>query len=363
MPQEQGTVLILGALGLLGRAAVRHFTASGWRVIGLARRSPDFESSAQFVSLDLTDREACRRLVPEIGGVTHVVYAALFEKPDLVRGWRERDQIETNLAMLRNAFEPIEDSSPRLRHITLLQGTKAYGAHVEPARVPAKERWPRHQHENFYWEQEDWLRARQRGKDWSFTILRPQAVLGHAIGSPMNVVAAIAVYGAIMRELGRPFSFPGGGRYVCSVTDSNLFASALEWAATDPRCRGETYNITNGDVMVWQDLWPSLAEAGGLPAGPDQPMSLTETMPGYAELWDRIVARHNLQPHRLDRLISGSWQFADRAFAYGVAEPPDTVLSTIKCRQHGFHDCVDTEDCLTGWLRLLQEQRIVPRSG
>ena len=83
------------------------------------------------------------------------------------------------LAMLRNLLDAIE--SPRLRHVTLLQGTKAYGAHLGMRmRLPAREREPRVEHPNFYFEQEDFLRDRQRGRDWSWTILRPQVVLGVA---------------------------------------------------------------------------------------------------------------------------------------------------------------------------------------
>lgn len=40
--------------------------------------------------------------------VIHVVYAALYEKPGLIEGWLERDQIETTLAMRRNLFDPLE---------------------------------------------------------------------------------------------------------------------------------------------------------------------------------------------------------------------------------------------------------------
>lgn len=362
MEREARTVLILGALGLLGRAAVAHFVARGWTVIGVARRAPDFASPARFVSLDLQDADACRGRAADFAGVTHVVYAALYEKLDLVRGWRDRDQIETNRRMLENAFAALAEARG-LRHVTLLQGTKAYGIHVEPVPVPAKERWPRHEHENFYWEQEDWLRERQRRDgSWNFTILRPQAVLGHAVGSPMNIVAAIGAYAAIMRELGGPFAWPGGGRFVTSLTDSSLFAEALEWAGTTPQCGGETYNITNGDVIVWQDLWPSLAAACGVDAGEVAPVSLAETMPQHARVWDSIVARHGLLPYRLDQLLGSSWQFADRTFAQGVAAPPSTVMSTIKAREHGFAACVDSEDALVGWLRRLQRERVLPRA-
>jgi hypothetical protein len=66
--------------------------------------------------------------------------------------------------------------------VTLLQETKAYGAHIESFPVHARERWPRHQHENCYWLQEDYLRYKQQGKDWHWMILRPHQ---HALNIPM----------------------------------------------------------------------------------------------------------------------------------------------------------------------------------
>jgi len=89
----------------------------------------------------------------ELGDVTHLVYAALYEKPGLYAGWLEADQIQTNGRMLENLFEPLSRSSPRLRHVTLLQGTKAYGAHVRPIPLPAREnRDELRDVANFYWE-------------------------------------------------------------------------------------------------------------------------------------------------------------------------------------------------------------------
>jgi hypothetical protein len=37
------------------------------------------------------------------------------------------------------------------------------------------------------------------------------------------------------------------------------------------------------------------------------------------------------------------------------------VLSTVKIRQAGFADCIDTEDMLRQWLGLFQERRLLPQ--
>jgi len=55
------------------------------------------------------------------------------------------------------------------------------------------------------------------------------------------------------------------------------------------------------------------------------------------------------------------WQFTDRAFAHGIDNCADSVLSGLKLRQHGFADCFDTEDAIHFWLERMQQQRLLPR--
>ena len=168
MPSKK--VLIAGATGLVGYAAMKHFaTEPGCEVIALSRRRPDETYGARWHALDLTDPAACAALAPMFAGATHLVYAALYEQPGLVAGWREDEQIRTNDLMLRNLFGPLEQAAPGLRHVALLQGTKAYGVHVRPLTVPAREnRSEMHEQPNFYWNQERFLTSQQKGKDWSW---------------------------------------------------------------------------------------------------------------------------------------------------------------------------------------------------
>ena len=76
----------------------------------------------------------------------------------------------------------------------------------------------------------------------------------------MSILPAIAVYAAISKELGLPLRFPGKpGAYTSlyQVTESSHFANAALWAATEPRCGLEAFNITNGDYFRWHNLWPT----------------------------------------------------------------------------------------------------------
>lgn len=360
-------LLVAGASGIIGQAAVEHFSAlPGWQVTALSRRRGQWPETVRHLAVDLTDAQACQAIKAEFEGVTHLFYSALFELPDLVAGWRDTHQMATNRAMLENLLDALKPATKRLTQITLMQGAKAYGTHLEPASIPAKERWPRHAHENFYWLQEDLIRARQanavaEGKPWHFTILRPQVVLGHAPGSPMNVVAAIGAFAALRRALGLPLVWPGGGRFVTAATDSRLIAQAAAFAAIAPQAANQTYNIVNGDAIAWQDLWPAVARHFGMTLGEPESISLAQTMPALESVWANIVKQHNLRPISLTELIGSSWQFTDRSLAQGNAHPAHGLLSPIKLRQHGFAACIDTEDALIDWLRRLQEERWLPR--
>jgi nucleoside-diphosphate-sugar epimerase len=357
-----GTVVVAGAAGVVGQAAVAAFAAAGWQVVAVSRRAPDLPDDARWrhCPLDLLDAEACRRAADEMGAVTHVVYAALHELPGLIEGWRSEQQMAANLAMLQNLLAPLA-ARGTLAHVSLLQGTKAYGVHIRPFAVPARESAPRHPHRNFYWLQEDFLRGEIASRGVALTIFRPQVIFGDATGAAMNLIPVLAAYGALCRELALPFGYPGGPDYLMEAVDARLLARALVWAATAPTAANETFNITNGDVFCWRNVWPAIAAALGLAPGPDQPRRLADWLPAQETAWQRIVAAHGLRPATLTSLLGQSHHYADFVMATGATRTPQPVLvSTIKIRRAGFADCIDTEQMLGELFAALRAKRIMP---
>lgn len=359
------TVLVAGASGVIGQAAVEHFAAAGHHVLGISRRAPDVPASTVYkhVALDLLDADACRAAAAGFGEVTHLVYAALYEKPGLVAGWFEQDQMDTNLRMMRNLIDPLLAAAPALRHVSAFQGTKAYGAHLHPLAVPAREDGPRDPHANFYWLQEDYLHELRQGAAWTLTIWRPQVVFGLATGVAMNIIPVLGIYAAICRELGHPFAFPGQPGGLGEAVDADLIAEALEWAGEAPGAADQVFNITNGDVFEWANVWPVIARAVALEPAYGEPFSLAAFLLDHATIWDAIVARHGLQARRIDELLGESHHYADLLF--GVNAPAGTVrvpalVSTIKLRRAGFAGCEDTEEMFQRLLNRLAERRIVP---
>lgn len=358
------TVVVAGVSGVVGYAAARRFAAEpDTRVIGLARRLPDGLDGVELCSLDLMDPSACASFATTLAdGATHLVYAALYEMPGLVPGWFEREQMDTNLTMLRNLFEPLVEASPGLRHVSLLQGTKAYGAHVEPMRVPGREREPRHAHENFYWLQEDFLREQQRSAGFGLTIWRPVFIFGESMGSHMNAIPALGVYAALLQADGLPLHYPGGVAPLFEAVDADLLADAIAWAADEPAARDQTFNITNGDVFTLRNVWPAIADAFGMQVGDNVPCSLAATMPGRQVEWADVVDRHRLvAPVDLAAFVGQSFIYADLIAGFGATEAaPPALLSTIKLRQAGFAPCVDTEDMFQRIIGRYQARRLLP---
>lgn len=356
------TVLVVGASGLVGAASVDAFLDDGWEVIATSRRPPEIVSIRPFhhLPLDLRDPDSCREAADRLGHVTNVVYTAVHEQPGLVAGWQDPEQMATNLAMLRNLLDPLAHAAS-LEHVTLLQGTKAYGVHRHPIRIPAREREPRDDHPNFYWLQEDHLRGLASRRGFAWTILRPQLIVGPTYGVAMNLPPVIGAWAAVCQEEGRPFAFPGGLPYVTEAVDTRLVADAALWAATAPTARDEHFNVTNGEVFSWRDLWPALADELGVEIGPDEPVRLGEVLPTKAAAWDRIVARHDLRPLGLAQLLGESHFYADFCFAHGArTTPAPAFLSTVKIKQAGFTATADTEESFRHWLRVLIERGVLP---
>jgi nucleoside-diphosphate-sugar epimerase len=358
------SVLIAGASGLVGNATLeRALSRNGWTdVIALSRRKPEIDSIRPFkhLAVDLRDKAAANQALGEVADITHLVYAALYEKPGLIPGWQERDQMETNLAMLQNCLDPLLGSMS-LRHVTVLQGTKAYGIHLHPMPVPARERAPRDDHENFYWLQEDFLKEKAREHGFGWTILRPQLIIGRSWGVAMNLAPIIGVYAAICEEEGLPFSYPGGVSYVWEAVDARLVAEAIEWAGASPAAVNEHFNVTNGDVFEWRNLWPGMAAVLGVDPGPDDPKSVAEFLEGKDDVWQRVGEKRGLRPIPLGDILGESHHYADFCMAHGATEaPPPAFSSRIKLQQAGFTGCYDTQETFNYWLRDLIHRRVIP---
>jgi nucleoside-diphosphate-sugar epimerase len=362
-------VLVAGASGLVGSAAIRLFAArEDWEVVAVSRRPPLEATRAKFIAVDLADEKHCREALAGISDVTHLVYAAVNEQPDnIVAGWFDAAQIEKNAAMLVNLLEPILASSPGFKHISLVHGAKAYGSHLAQARVslPYKESLPRVSQDNFYYRQEDYIAARQKGQSWSWTVFRPVMIFGAATGSNMNVFLVLAVLAALRKEAGLDLPMPAGRSAVVDACDSDMIAEALEWAASSEAARNEAFNLVNGDIFRMHDAFPVVAESMGMPLGAPTAYDIVQEIRRLADLWPVVVRKYKLQASEdLDQLLGASLQLAGGwTYDLGDGDPLGWGLtSTIKIRQAGFNACMESTEMMRKYIRRYQELRILPPS-
>jgi len=346
------TAVIAGVGGVVGRGLADRLTARGdWTVIGLGRRPPDLPG-VQTIAVDLLDAASCRDKLSGLRDATHVFYAGRF---DHAAGRPE--PVEANLAMLTNTLDAIETVARGLQHVHLVHGTKYYGSHLGAFPTPAREEAPRGLGPVFYYAQHDHIAERQRGRDWTWSVSRPHALLHAVAGVPRNLVSVIAVYAVIMRELGLPLAFPGTpGNYraIYQCTSVDHLAESLIWMATEPRCANQAYNITNGDYIRWEMLWPAFARYFGMQAGPVRNVRLADAMQDKAGLWQQIVQRYDLRPLPFDQVAL--WPYADF-----VMTPDWDIMSDItKCRQAGFQRTVRTEDEFIRLFDVLRAERVLP---
>ncbi|MFM0732019.1 SDR family oxidoreductase [Paraburkholderia sediminicola] len=352
MNTTKKVALVVGAQGVIGRNLVNHLaTLDDWAVIGLARRGGKAKERVQYIAVDLLDPADAQSKLRALDCVTHVFYAAYQDRPT----WAEL--VPPNLAMLVNVLDAIEPVAAGLQHVSLMQGYKVYGGHLGPFKTPAREDDAHFMPPELMFDQQTFLESRQQGKPWSWSAIRPSVVGGFALGNPMNLAVAIAVYASMSKQLRLPLRFPGKpGAYdtLLEMTDAGLLARATIWAATEPRAANQAFNINNGDLFRWNDMWPRIARYFELDVAPPLSMSLDTIMADKASLWKAMTTQHGLQPVPYQDV--SSWRFADFVFSWDY----DMFGDGSKARRFGFHEFVDTETMFIDIFDDLRRRKIIP---
>lgn len=344
--------LVAGALGVTGRSLIYHLdTLQEWKVLGISRRNPDFTTQAKFISIDLLDRKSCEKHMSIFSDVSHLLFTAYIPAKSTA------EELNANVTMLKNIVEVVEKASPQLQRVVLVEGLKYYGAHLGPFKTPAKEKDPRHMPPNFYYDQEDFLKEQSANKQWGWSALRPSSICGLAIGNPMNLLNAIAVYASISKELRLPLRFPGKStayNRIIEATDANLLAKAIIWAATAEKAFNEAFNITNGDFFRWENLWPQFADYFQMDLSCPQAIKLTDIMSDKGSLWKSMIKKYDLRPYNYEDIVQ--WEFADAIFNIEY----DLMSDTTKAKKRGFCEYVESDEMFLRLFDQLKKERWIP---
>ncbi|KAF5564729.1 NAD dependent epimerase dehydratase family [Fusarium phyllophilum] len=234
------TAIVAGATGILGREIVHQLGQNPQRwnkVYSLSRsQKEEFPSNVEHRHIDLTGNA---------------------------------DEVAKNLqdALVKSRIDK------NLKRFLLVTGAKQYGVHLGPVKNPMLESdpWQTDQSTfppNFYYRQQDILKkfCDQSDGRISWNVTYPNDVIGYARGNFMNLATAVGIYAATSKELGKDLIFPGSERFYTGFdcfTSADLHAKFCEWAVLEPKAANEAFNVVNGDVESWQNLWPKVAERFG----------------------------------------------------------------------------------------------------
>jgi len=79
----------------------------------------------------------------------------------------------------------------------------------------------------------------------------------------MNFAVTIALYATIQKELGQPLLFPGNEKSWNRISDHSTASNNADfqlWSVLNDKIQHEIFNIANGDLVRFRDLWPKIEE-------------------------------------------------------------------------------------------------------
>ncbi|WP_235403303.1 SDR family oxidoreductase [Enterobacter quasiroggenkampii] len=347
--QQHNVALVAGASGIVGRQMVNTLLHHQWQVIGLSRHAGSHPDGIPMVKIDLLDEKDSARALRSLDGTTHLFYSAWANAAN----WE--DMVEPNVTMLRNLVSILEKTAP-LQTVSLMQGYKVYGAHLGPFKTPARESDPGVPGAEFNAAQLAWLSQFQRGKRWHWNAIRP-GVVGSAVpGNAMNLALSIALYASLCKALGLPLRFTGSEQTWHSIvdhTDAGLLADATLWAAASPAAQNQAFNVNNGDIWRWSELWPRIAHWFDLDSAPPVRLSFHQLFTDYRGVWRELAGERLVEA---DILQLSDGRFADFVFSWNY----DMFGDGSKLRRAGFTQMKATDEMFFHLFAQLRAARIIP---
>ncbi|KAI1741215.1 hypothetical protein F4680DRAFT_71582 [Xylaria scruposa] len=374
------TAFVTGANGISGSAIVEHLcnktTPNEWESIIITSRSPSNlaikDPRIKFIALDFThDVPSLVEKMKEVcGPVSHAYFCSYLHKDDFTESYA------ANKTLFENFLGALDKIAPKLENVTLQTGGKYYNLHVEPVPSPAREDDPRRYgpFENFYFPQEDRLAEVQRGKAWSWNIIRPEAIIG-ANPQPygLNEALTIAVYFLICRELDIAAPMPTNQRYWEGAEDASyapLIADLTIFVSTRKSCANEAFNVTNGDYFSWRYMWPRLAASLGAKADSQQKFqkampregelqldwSLAEWCQDKRKVWENLCDRQGLPGAKATFDLAG-WAVGDFLFQRTWS----ATLSVNKARQFGWTGHIDSYQSFVNTFEKFRHMGLIPK--
>ncbi|PGH28250.1 hypothetical protein AJ80_00141 [Polytolypa hystricis UAMH7299] len=397
------SAIVTGATGILGREIVFELAKnpSQWSTIHALSRSKkaDYPANVKHGRIDLTGD--VNKMAKDLEGMEaeYVFFAAYLQQDTEQENW------DVNGDMLHNFLDALKltGADRKVQRILLVTGVKQYGVHLGVPKNPMEEtdpwlrgpEWP----PNFYYRQQDILKEYSERSSWDWVVTYPNDVIGVAKGNFMNATTTLGLYVAVTKEMGQELYFPGSDKFYTMFdcfTDTRLHAQFCAWAALEPGAGNQAFNVVNGDVESWQNLWPKVARRFGVKIPEDQ-FAKPSTEGGRAKMQDQpplsawakemgLVGQtaQSMVEHRIDLVrwsqredVKKAWErLAERegldqeAFGketwwflgFVLGRDFNIVVSMSKAREFGWTGYMDTWQSLSETLDELEKLKVLPKS-
>ncbi|KAI9807972.1 MAG: hypothetical protein M1825_005279 [Sarcosagium campestre] len=277
-----------------------------------------------------------------------------------------------NVQLLRNAVSVVEKSCPKVKLWTLQTGGKWYGVEF-PGQiefsVPFKESSPRipspYAENIFYYAQHDLLEDLSKGKPWTFTEIRPDAIIGFVPNNnAMNLAQCLGLFLALYRSVegqDATVPYPGGDEEYESVhsdTSQDILARFTIFASLHPdKTSRRAFNVADGADVTWQSVWRGICEYFDLKGvGPDPSRTTgAKWVMDHENEWTEWYQQHDLKRGTLE---GTTWDFMEAIFGINFNRQYDLSAA----RNIGFIEEVDT---IAGYYKAfdrMKEAKLIPRS-
>ncbi|KAH7104652.1 NAD dependent epimerase/dehydratase family protein [Auriculariales sp. MPI-PUGE-AT-0066] len=396
------TAIVTGATGMLGRELINELGRhpETWKTVHALSRSKKGDLPANAVHNHVDFSQSVEQMSRDLKGVEadYVFFSAYLQKDS------EEEACRVNGELLDNFLKALEMNNvvSKIKRILLVTGGKIYGVHLGRVKVPMVESDPWLPEPpyppNFYTVQIHILQEFcKKHPNVSWTTTLPNDVIGYVRGNFMNLITGVGYYAAVCKELGAPFLFPGGRRFYegyDSFSSSRLHAEFCLWAVLTPEAANQTFNIVNGDIESWSNIWPKIAQRYGLTIPANQfdlpveaaytdmplfespPINLSAAerglghipasklerrvdlvkwaeKPEVKEAWARVAKRQGLH----DEFGQATWFFIN----FVLGRNYDLIISMSKARKMGWTGYEDSWESFEHTFDALEADKLLPK--
>ncbi|MFR1815809.1 hypothetical protein [Dysgonomonas capnocytophagoides] len=317
--KKKKTALIAEGNSTIGYNIATCLESTGnWNVIIISSQKLSYAGTFEFIWLDCLNTDAIDLHQEKLQEITHIFFST------------SSNRFQENIERL-NLVTEIEKIAPWLEHIIFIQETIRHDRKMsvlKPAIVKRYVPFTPCLFFHLYSPEEEFLRQESINKKWGWTSLRSNTIIDISIDNSSNIATQIALYATLCKEEGSPMLFPGSEEKYNSqvdITTLNILTESMQYILSQNSCKGEIFNITSGNGILWKDLWVQISKYFGILSGRPNVFPLALYMQSRDDLWKGICEKYKLKNKSLLRSLN--WYSSDLIFndSYNILSDPQKI--------------------------------------